>query len=135
MGGRGLQRVVRDEAVKYTLDCLHFAASGNNASSNKPLSSLGGLSPSFCRSSSLSHIRRDTHTQTQTHTCFFKANCILFLWKVLIGFCQKNGNGMKGQERLKGHASPQFDFRLMGCRRFDLCVRPQMIDVRLRVAP
>lgn len=43
--GRGsLQRVVRDEAVKYTLDCLHFAASGNNASSNKPLSSLGGLS-------------------------------------------------------------------------------------------
>lgn len=44
-GGWGtLQRVVRDEAVKYTLDCLHFAASGNNASSNKPLSSLGGLS-------------------------------------------------------------------------------------------
>lgn len=44
-GGWGaLQRVVRDEAVKYTLDCLHFAASGNNASSNKPLSSVGGLS-------------------------------------------------------------------------------------------
>lgn len=62
---RGGGRLVRDETVKYTLDCLHFAASGNNPSSNKPLSSLGGrilfVSPShyFTVRGTDSHI----HTQ------------------------------------------------------------------------
>lgn len=63
---------VRDEAVKYTLDSLHFAASGNNASSNKPLSSLGGL---FL---SMSHSEKDTHSHTHIQALFFRANCFLF---------------------------------------------------------
>lgn len=54
--------VVRDEAVKYTLDCLHFAASGNNSSSNKPLSILGGLFHSVSPSHYATLRERDTQT-------------------------------------------------------------------------
>lgn len=108
--------VLRDEAVKYALDCLHLAASGNNAGSNKPLSSLGGLSVSLLLTISQCHIRRKAythaHTNTCTHThmhthmhtsmCFFLKLTTSFLLKALIGFCQNNGNNEVGWKASKG---------------------------------